>query len=374
MDDVRQSQDRLTIALLAPPWFRIPPDGYGGIEVVVAELADTLLDRGHHVTVVGLAGNGLRAPARSTYREPQGDRLGDVAVEVAHLAQARQVIAELRPDVVHDHTLAGPLLAPSRSCPTVVTAHGPVTADIERYFTALSDCIHLVSISDSQRASTPHLPWLSTVYNAVSVDDYPFRDEKEDYVLFLGRCCPEKGVDTAIQVARAAGRRLVIAMKCSEPQEQAFFTERVKPLLGDDTDYIGEVAGDEKLDLIARASALLCPVRWDEPFGLVAIESMACGTPVVALRRGAFSETVQDGVTGVLTDDAADLPRALDSARYVDPTACRERVASRFSPQAMAEGYERAYRQALARRGDSARPSTTRVLHAGTAPQLVPAD
>lgn len=338
----------LHVALLAPPWYQVPPAAYGGIESVVADLANQLVGQGHRVTLIGHAGEGLTAEVVGTYDEPQGDRIGDSAVEVAHAAAAQNMIAQLTPDVVHDHSLAGPLLAASRPCPTVVTMHGPPTPDIAMMFHALRSDVGLVAISDSQREQAPQLPWLSTVYNAVEVDQYPFRPQKDDFFLFLGRCTPDKGVHLAVQAARDAGRPLVLAMKCSEPHEQEYFDAEVKPLLGPDTDFVGEVGGERKLDLLARARALLFPIQWDEPFGMVAIEAMACGTPVVGSRRGALPETVVQGLTGVLVDDPAELPAALHAVEEIDPRTCREHVAQRFSGEAMAHGYAHAYRLALA--------------------------
>lgn len=339
----------LHVVLVAPPWFRLPPDGYGGIESVVAELADRLVLRGHRVTVIGHAGESLRATVVRTYLDPQGDRLGNQDVEVAHAASTRRLLAALRPDIIHDHTLAGPLLAPSRPAPTVATVHGPVNPDIAMYFEALRDCVQLVAISHAQRRADPRLPWLATVHNAVSVDAYPFRSTKDDYVLFLGRCSPDKGVHLAVEAARAAGRRLLLAMKCSEPTELEYFEAKVRPLLGPDTDYVGEVQGARKLALLAGARALICPVRWEEPFGMVAIEAMACGTPVVGLARGALPETVDDGVTGLLVHEPEDLPAAIEAAERLDPHACRVHVETRFSGAAMAAAYEDAYVDVLTR-------------------------
>lgn len=340
----------LRVAVVAPPWFRVPPEGYGGIESVAAELVDQLVERGHEVTLVGHGGHGLRARAIPTYPEPQGERLGVGDVEVAHAAATQRVIERLRPDVVHDHSLAGPLLAALRPCPTVATVHGPVTDDLSLYYRSLGDQVGLVAISQAQRSAAPELPWVATVHNAVSVERYPFRRDKSDYLLFLGRCTADKGVDLAITAARAAGRRLVLAMKCSEPAEHEYFQSTVRPLLGDDVEFAGEVGGRRKLELLSGASALLLPIRWDEPFGMVAIEGMACGTPIVACRRGALPEIVEDGRTGVLVDDPADLSEAIGKAAAIDPAACRERVEQRFASPVMAASYEAVYRAAVVSR------------------------
>ncbi|NYH55067.1 MULTISPECIES: glycosyltransferase family 4 protein [Nocardiopsis] len=333
------------LILLAPPWYEVPPAGYGGIEEMLAELCDQLIGFGHDVTLVGAGRSATGARSHSTYDKPQGERIGESVVEVAHAAAAQRVIEELRPDLVHDHTLAGPLAAPARPVPTLVTAHGPVNQDYAMYYGSLGSAIGLAAISHAQRRTAPELPWVATVHNAVALHRYTCRSrrEKEDYALVLGRCTPDKGIDTAILAARAAGRRTVLALKCSERGEQDYFDAAIRPLLGPDVDYVGEASAEEKTELLGRAGCLLFPVRWEEPFGMVAIEAMACGTPVVAFRRGALPETVVDGVTGVLADREAELPAAVDTAMELDPGTCREHVCRNFTGETMARGYERAY-------------------------------
>jgi glycosyltransferase involved in cell wall biosynthesis len=345
------SMDKLRIAMVAPPWYEVPPAGYGGIEQVVAELVERLIDRGHQVTLIGIRAEGSRAEVLSTYPTAQAERIGDPAVEAAHAAAADQLIADLRPDLVHDHTLTGPLLAGGREIPTVITAHGPVTDDVGMLFASLGDSIRLVALSEAQIRPRPDLPWAGVVHNAVATDQFPFRAEKDDYALFLGRCNPTKGVHLAIDAARAAGRRLVLAMKCNEPAEQEYFDAEVQPRLGPDTEYVGEAGGEEKLALLAGARCLLFPIRWEEPFGMVAIEAMACGTPVVGFRRGALPEIVAEGVTGVLVSDPDELPAAIAHADTFSPAACRERVETSFSGARMAADYERIYRAVLADHG-----------------------
>lgn len=340
--------DALHITLLAPPWYAVPPEGYGGIEIVVADLAEGLIARGHQVTVVATGPRGTRADTFSTYPEPQSARIGNAVVEVAHAAAAARLIEQVQPDVVHDHCLAGPLLARARRQPTVVTVHGPVTDDFALYYRSLGHEVGLVALSEAQCRPAPDLAWVGTVHNALRVERFPFQDAKDDYTLVLARCSPDKGVHLAIDAARAAGRRLVMALKCSEPQERDYFEEYVEPRLGPDVDYVGEASFTDKLKLLAGASCLLFPVCWDEPFGMVAIEAMACGTPVVGFGRGALPETIRDRVTGVLVSRPDELPAAIGRASSLSPAACREHVERTFSSAGMAEGYERVYRRMLA--------------------------
>jgi glycosyltransferase involved in cell wall biosynthesis len=343
----------LHIAMVAPPWFELPPQGYGGIEAVCADLIDALIARGHDVTLVGAGHNGTQAHFVQTYDTAQGARIGEPLPELVHAAAVGEILEDLDVDLVHDHTLAGPLLARGRDVPTVHTVHGPVTGEPGQYYRRLRNSVQLVAISDAQRATAPTLNWAATVHNAIHVEDFPFREDKEDWVLFLGRATPEKGMHLAIDASRAAGLPIKLAAKCTEPAERAYFEAEIRPRLGADVDWLGEVGGETKKELLARARCLLFPICWDEPFGMVMIEAMACGTPVVALRRGSVPEVVTHGATGLICDHPRELPDALDAVRGIEPAQCRKDVLTRFHPDAMAAGYENAYLQALAR---SARP------------------
>jgi glycosyltransferase involved in cell wall biosynthesis len=344
---------RLGIAFAMPPWFDVPPQGYGGIESLAAELAEAMIVRGHAVSLVGAGRNGTRADFRRTYEVAPSGRLGESLPEVLHAAWSNRHLDDLDVDVIHDHSLAGPLTARGRRAPTVVTAHGPCTGEMAAYYRAVGAYTSLVAISDSQRELAPDVRWLGTVHNAVKAADFRFQPEKDDYVLFIGRMSPDKGPHLAIEAARGAGRRIVLAGKLSEPPERAYFEAEVRPRLGRDAEFIGEADRAAKQELYGAAHCLVFPICWDEPFGLVMIEAMACGTPVVALRRGSVPEVVLDGVTGFVRDDPADLPAAIGEAGRLDPAACRRRVEENFDIAAMATRYERAYAQA-GRAGEAA--------------------
>ena len=347
----------LRVAVVAPPWFPVPPTGYGGIESVCAGLVDGLTDLGHHVTLIGAGEDNTDATQFfAATEEPQSDRVGDVLTEVRHSAAASRILADLDVDVIHDHTAAGPLVAAGMEIPTILTAHGPVDGelgeyygDVSHYFGHLGEHLTFVAISDSQRAGAPDLPWAGTVYNGVRVSEHDFRRDKDDFVLFLGRCCADKAPELAVRAARDAGRRLVALTKCREPDEKEYFERVVEPLLGDDVEWLEEPPKERKHDYLARARALVMPIQWDEPFGMVMIEALASGTPVVALRRGAVPEIVEDGVNGFICDDPDELPAAIERADEIDPDACRQTVVDRFSIEAMARGYEQIYRDAIER-------------------------
>ncbi len=347
----------LRIAMVAPPWFELPPRGYGGTEAVVATLVDQLVARGHHVTLIG-AGRHRTAAQRfvPVFDVPPTAELGDPIPEVIHAAAADVVLRALDVDLVHDHTLAGPLLARGRDVPTLVTMHGPVEGRPGEYYERLGRAVDVIAISTSQRRLNPTLNWVATVHNAIDVASFPFRAAKDDYVLWMGRFTADKGPHLAIDAARAAGRRIVLAGKLNEPAEREFFAAQIEPRLGRDTEYVGEADATLKRELFAGARSLVFPIQWDEPFGMVMIEAMACGTPVVATRRGSVPEVVAHGRTGIVVDRVEDIAAAIHRAEDLDPAWSRRHVEERFDLPVMAAGYERVYRAAVGAHRNPPRP------------------
>ncbi len=342
----------LRIVLVAPPYFDVPPTGYGGVEAVVADLADALVARGHQVTLLGAGRAGTVARFVPLWDRTLPDRLGQPYPEVMNALKVRRAVACIAAadgiDIVHDHTFAGPLNAPAYrglGITTVVTVHGPIDDDLYPYYRELGDEVGLIAISDRQRELAPDLNWVGRVHNALRVQDWPFRADKQDYALFLGRFAPYKGAHLAVRAAHEAGIPLVLAGKCDEPAEKAYFEQEVRPLLIDSDHFFGPADAFSKRKLLAGARCLLFPVLWEEPFGMVMIEAMACGTPVVALRGGAVPEVVIDGVTGLIRDRPAELPAAIERAASLDPTACRRHVAANFGVAQFGSGYEQIYQQ-----------------------------
>ena len=343
---------RLRIVLVAPPYFDVPPKGYGGVEAVVADLADALVGRGHEVTMLGAGEPGTAARFVPLWDRTLADRLGEPYPEVMHALRVRGAVARLAAshgvDVVHDHTFAGVLNAPiyrGMGMSTVVTVHGPIDDDLYPYYRELGDDVALVAISDRQRELAPDLNWVGRVHNALRIEEWPFQVDKGDYALFLGRFAPYKGAHLAVQAAHSAGIPLVLAGKCNEPPEKAYFDEKVRPLLSKSDHVFGEADAVSKRKLLAGARCLLFPIQWEEPFGIVMIEAMACGTPVVALRGGAVAEVVIDGVTGLICQRPAELPAAIDRARALDPHACRRHVAANFGVGQLGSGYEQIFQR-----------------------------
>ena len=340
----------MKIALLAPVWFPVPPNGYGGVERVVSFLAECLSTRGHDVTLFASGDSTANASLCSAYGEAQTARLGSLIPELNHALACFEQADGF--DVVHDHTgLMGAALAGATQTPVVNTIHWAVegeVAEILRRAASVHPMLRLVSVSRSQQRADLMLPWFANCPNAIRLDDYPFSHSRGDYLLFLGRIDPSKGPQHAIAVAKEAGLPLVIAAKMHAPDECSFFEEAVRPQLGNGIDFVGEVGQDEKVRLLQGARALLFPIEWEEPGALVLLEAMACGAPVVGTRRGCVPEMVADGRTGIVVDDPSEMAAALKRLDEINPGACRAHVAAHFSAERLTDDYEAVYEAVLA--------------------------
>lgn len=339
----------MKIAEIAPPWFAVPPAGYGGIEWVVALLADGLIERGHDVTLFASGGSITRAKLESAFENPPGGpNIGKAYYEIVHALTAYRRRDEF--DVIHDHCgIIGPAIGAHIGRPVVHTLHGPFTEDAKHVYGLLSGPIHVVAISKAQRSFCPGLNYAGTVYNGIDLDRYPFRPKKEDFLLFLGRINREKGPEVAVEVAARAGMKLVMAVKRAEDFEKEYWREVVEPRLTGSEQIIGEISVEEKADLLGRARAVLFPIQWPEPFGLVMTEAMACGTPVVSFTLGAAPEVIAQGRTGFLVQTVDEMVAAVNRVDEIDPEACRAHVAERFSAGAMVAGYEEIFERLLGR-------------------------
>ena len=342
------------IALLSPLYESVPPQKYGGTERVVSWLADELVRRGHHVTLFASGDSRTRAELvpvvdRALRLGHRGLLLDSYAL---HLAAAARVRARAHDfDVIHSSIdyLAFPAFRDA-PVPFVTTMHGRLDiAGLTEVHGAYP--LPVVSISDAQRAALPDAAWVATVYHGLPIEPGPVGPGGGDYVVFLGRISPEKAPDAAIRAARRAGVRLVIAAKI-DPADRAYHDEVIAPLLraGDGVEFIGEVDDAQKVALLRDARALLFPICWPEPFGLVMIEAMACGTPVIARRSGSVPEIVDHGRTGLICDDEDQLVAALHAIDRLDRAACRRAVEQRFSVARMTSDYETLYHDLAERR------------------------
>ena len=345
--------DSLRIAVLAPPWIPVPPGGYGGIEAVVELLCEALVARGHDVTLFAAPGSRSTARVHALLEEPHPDTIGSALHESDHVARAWELVelaaAQHHPfDLLHDHSGFTALAMSDRvRVPVVHTIHGPFDRHTTGFYQRHGRKATLVAISRSQAQSAPAGVRISDVVpNPIAVERWPLRSEKQDHLLWIGRMDPVKGAHRAIEAARLAGKNLVLAGPVQTGQEQ-YFREHIEPHIdGQRVRYVGEVAGAAKQQLYANAQALLMPVRWPEPFGMVMIEALATGTPVIAFREGAAAEIVIDGENGMLVADEAGMARAVGRLGSIDPARCRASVAERYDIAVTAAGYERVYRHA----------------------------
>jgi glycosyltransferase involved in cell wall biosynthesis len=341
------------IAILAPPWFPVPPTGYGGIEWVVALLADGLVDAGHDVTLFASGDSRTKAHLVATFKEAPRRQIGRTYWELQHSLSCFARADDF--DVINDHTgMLGATLGAAVATPVVHTVHGPLDGEpgeIYEQIARVAPQVGLISISMNQRKPKPDLNWIANCHNALDFSVYPCKPHRGDYLLFLGRMSPDKGAHRAVAVAIETGLPLKIAGKMQEPKEHEYFHDLVEPHLVDGIEYLGEVTHGEKVELLQNARVTLFPIEWEEPFGLVMIESMACGTPVIATRWGAVPEVIDDGRSGIIVDSYTDMPGALEAADALDPNELRNYVEEEFSPERMVRDYVDAYEAAIAAAG-----------------------
>lgn len=344
---------QLRIAQIAPPIERVPPIGYGGTERIVHELTTELVRRGHEVTTFASADSevpGRLVPTIERAMRPAGDGGDASGWFMVTIEALLDQIDEF--DLVHSHLEWWSIpLARISPIPVVSTFHGRL--DLPWSESLLSRARQgVVAISRSQASAHPRVPW-TVIHNGLSLERAPFKERPGDDLCFVGRVDPEKGIIEAIEIAMAVGRRLRIAAKIGTlPEQLAYYEEVFKPAVeraGSSVEFLGELAGPDRDRLFADSYATLMPGAWPEPFGLVAIESLACGTPILARRVGGLPEIIRDGVDGFFGDDAAALAFQADRIGTLDRAAIRERVLEQFSATRMTDRYEELYARVLAR-------------------------
>jgi glycosyltransferase involved in cell wall biosynthesis len=338
----------MRIAQVAPLYERVPPPLYGGTERVVSYLTEELVRLGHDVTLFAsgdteTSARLVAACPRALWRDP------DVRETLPHHVRQMELVFRdtSRFDVIHFHTdyVHFPLVRRHR-CRSVTTLHGMVhppdhAALLEEY-----GDVPLVSISNNQRTPLPEANWQATVYHGLPRDEFTFRAEAGTCLVYLGRMSPEKRVDRAIEIARRSGVPLKVAAKIY-PEERAYFDETLAPLVaaaGSLVEFVGEIGPRERDELLSGATALVFPIEWREPFGLVMIEALACGTPVVAWRRGSVPEVLEDGVTGYIVDTVDGAVDAVRRVGALSRATCRRVFEERFDARRMARDYLEVYR------------------------------
>ncbi|MCL6434331.1 MAG: glycosyltransferase family 4 protein [Leptolyngbyaceae cyanobacterium HOT.MB2.61] len=343
----------MRIAQIAPLWERVPPPAYGGTELVVSLLTEELVRRGHEVTLFASGDSITQANLESVH--PRALRLDNSVkeysiYEMLQLSRVYQRADEF--DIIHSHMGCSALpYAPLVKTPTVHTLHGIFTPDNEKMFMHARNQPY-VSISNAQREPRLGLNCVATVYNGIDLSTYTFFPKPSDppYLVFLGRISPEKGTHHAIEIARRSGWHLKIAGKV-DVVDVEYYENQIKPYIdGKQIEYLGEANHVQKNILMGNAYATLFPITWREPFGLVMIESMASGTPVIAIEMGSTREVIAHGKTGFLCKDVDECVAAIDKVADLDRQTCRDYVEANFSVRRMAEGYLEVYQKILAER------------------------
>ncbi len=334
----------MRIAQLAPTYERVPPAAYGGTELIVHLLTEELVRRGHDVTLFASGDSVTNAGLRSVTPVPV--RYGDITDGLRHaeylqLANAQACFLAAAGgefDIVHNHSgIEGLVLAAASRTPVLTTNHNPFVPQTQPIWDAYPWAHHGVSAASA--ATFPSRGALPPIHHGIDVESFSFGRQPEGYLLFLGRFMPDKGAMGAIEAARLAGRRLVLAGKV-DTADADHFTRDIEPAIdGNRVTYVGEADADTKRRLLAGADALLFPIEWDEPFGLVMIEALASGTPVIGFRRASVPEIVEDGLTGYVVDDVAAMASAIDRVAEIDRRICRREAERRFTVERMADDY-----------------------------------
>ncbi len=341
----------MRIAQVAPLYESVPPKRYGGTERVVSYLTEEFVRQGHDVTLFASGDSvttaRLVAPCHRSLRLDKScmDQLTYHVIEIENVFRDSS-----RFDIIHFHHdyLHFPLARRERTS-VVTTLHGRLDMpDLLPLFRDFSE-MPVVSISDAQREPLPRVNWQGTVYHGLPADLYTFHEEPGKYLAFLGRICPEKRVDTAIEIAKRTGMELKIAAKVDKV-DQDYFADIIRPLLDHPLiEYVGEIGEAEKDAFLGNAYALLFSIDWPEPFGLVMIEAMACGTPIIARRRGSVPEVMEDGVTGFICDTVEEAVRAVQEVKSLGRKRCRQAFEKRFTVAQMVQGYLAIYERLLGR-------------------------
>ncbi|HWI73674.1 MAG TPA: glycosyltransferase family 4 protein [Baekduia sp.] len=341
----------LRIAMLAPPWIAVPPTGYGGVESVVSALTEALVALGHDVTLFCAPGSASAARVVPLLGVAHPDEIERALYEADHVARAFAAIERGAFDVVHDHCgFTALAMADRLDTPFVHTLHGPFDTGTSAFYAGHGHKAALVAISAAQLAAAPvGVVSDAIIRNPVDVAAWPLRETKDEYLLWVGRMNEEKGPHRAIAAARAAGLPLVLA-GVIQPGQEAFFAREVAPHVdGARVSFVGEIGGAVKRSLFAGARALLMPIRWAEPFGMVMIEALSCGTPVIAFDEGAAPEVVVDGVTGFLVADEAAMAAAVELVPALSARRCREWVVEHCDATVVAAAYAELYASVAAR-------------------------
>jgi glycosyltransferase involved in cell wall biosynthesis len=361
----------MKIAQIAPIIEKVPPEKYGGTERMVHTLTEELVKRGHEVTL--FAAGGSRTSAKlypilpTTIRNMKVENLyGENWARLLGAGLPYQLQHKF--DIIHDHNepLSVPIANLSQT-PVVMTLHGIVDAGKQQLFEKLTHP-YLVSISKAQVLSKVNINHIETIYHGFDMQNYPFSDTPRNYLLYVGRMSPEKGLHNAIAVAQKLNKQLVIAAKLDE-KDMPYFKKKIEPHLSDKIVWIGEVKEEERNTLMSKALCFLHPAEWDEPFGLTLIEAQACGAPVIAFDKGSIPEIIKHGQTGFVVKSVEEMVTAIKHIKNIDRKKCRRHVLDKFNAKRMADEYELIYETILEKRYQEKNHFST---HYSTSPMIYP--
>jgi len=348
----------LTIVQVAPFEEQVPPSKYGGTELVISNLTEELVKRGHKVTLLASGNSTTKAKLipifeKSIRNDPSvgTDLKKRDAVKFMGIARVVNYLQQHKFDIIHNHIGWRFLPFSSMLNSTIVTTlHGPLDVGYQQFVYGSFSNANYISISNNQRQPMPKLNFASTVYNGIQVDKFIFNNKKGKYAAFLGRMSPEKGPVQAIQAAKKAKIPLIMAAKV-DLEDKKYFNKEVKPLIdGKLIKFIGEVDHRGKVKLLKDAAVLFALIQWEEPFGLFVVEALACGTPVIASCRGAIPELIKDGKTGFLVDNVNQAVKAFHNIDQINRQGCRKLAEDRFSVETMADDYLKTYYKLLAKK------------------------
>lgn len=338
----------MKIGIIAPLWKPVPPDGYGGTELIVSNITEELVRRGHDVTLFASGDSKTDARLIPITEKNLHSLLGCFDwKEVSYDIVQSEIVANMSEEfsIIHNHNGFVPLAFTSFIKPPMITTlHSSLPPEPRVLSEAFKDR-YFVSISNAQRNLAPYLNYIRTIYHGIKVEDFPFSEKDRGYLLFLGTFSPYKGPDVAIDVARKSGIPIILA-----GERRAEFEEFIKKNIEEKVDgeqviIKGELNFYEKAQLLSGAISLLMPIRWEEAFGLVIIEAMACGTPVIGFKRGSIPEVVENGKTGFIVDSTDEMINAIKKIKNISRSFCRERVENKFSVKRMVDDYERLYEE-----------------------------
>lgn len=344
----------MRIAVVAPFEETVPPQKYGGTELVVSNLVEQLVKMGHDITLLAAGDSKTHAHLIPIFNQSLRSitKLQDLKMRESYkwigIGKVASYLTKNSFDILHNHLQWRWMpFADLLKFPTITTLHSPLTINHHQEVYRTYQDKPYVSISLSQRRPLPELTYAANVYNGIDTDKFNFFAQPKDYFAFLGRMSPEKGPVQAIAIAKKAGVRLRMAAKV-DASDEIFFKKEVKPLIDDDQiQFIGEVDHAGKVALLGNARGLLAPIQWEEPFGLFFVEAMACGTPVITMKRGSAPEVVRDKETGYLCQSEDEAVTAINEIDHINRRACYDHVQNNFSMVKMTEGYLAAYQQIL---------------------------